>query len=79
MEGALRRLPPADVWLFADADLGASAVGLGALFAKTTKTGAVWVAYGASPGIPARIARDRIQILVDLKGYTKDARSEILA
>jgi glycosyltransferase involved in cell wall biosynthesis len=25
MEGALRRLPPADVWLFADADLGASA------------------------------------------------------
>lgn len=25
LEGALRRLPPADVWLFADADLGASA------------------------------------------------------
>jgi hypothetical protein len=31
MEGALRRLPDADVWLFADADLGASAAGLGAL------------------------------------------------
>ena len=28
MEGALRRLPPADVWLFADADLGESAGGL---------------------------------------------------
>jgi hypothetical protein len=31
MEGALDRLPPADVWLFADADLGSSAEGLGAL------------------------------------------------
>ena len=31
MEGALRRLPPADVWLFADADLGSSAQGLGTL------------------------------------------------
>ena len=28
LEGALRRLPAADVWLFADADLGASAAGL---------------------------------------------------
>lgn len=28
MEGALHRLPPADVWLFADADLGSSAEGL---------------------------------------------------
>ena len=28
MEGALDRLPPADVWLFADADLGTSAAGL---------------------------------------------------
>lgn len=31
MEGALRRLPDAEVWLFADADLGGSAAGLGAL------------------------------------------------
>jgi glucosyl-3-phosphoglycerate synthase len=31
MEGALDRLPPADVWLFADADLGPSAEGLGTL------------------------------------------------
>jgi hypothetical protein len=28
MEGALDRLPPADIWLFADADLGTSAAGL---------------------------------------------------
>lgn len=31
MEGALRRLPPADLWLLADADLGATAAGLGSL------------------------------------------------
>ena len=31
MEGALRRLPSADVWLFADADLGPTARGLGVL------------------------------------------------
>ncbi|MGZ5295996.1 MAG: glycosyltransferase family 2 protein [Actinomycetota bacterium] len=31
MEGALDRLRPADVWLFADADLGSSASGLGTL------------------------------------------------
>jgi CTP:molybdopterin cytidylyltransferase MocA len=31
LEGALRRLPPADVWLFADADLGGSAEGLRAV------------------------------------------------
>jgi Glycosyl transferase family 2 len=32
VEGAIDRLPPADVWLFADADLGSSAIGLGAVF-----------------------------------------------
>ena len=31
MEGALRRLPSADIWLFADADLGGSAEGLRAV------------------------------------------------
>ena len=31
MEGALLRLPPADVWLFADADLGSSAAALDTL------------------------------------------------
>jgi Glycosyl transferase family 2 len=36
MEGALDRLPPADVWLFADADLGTSAQGLGVLLDVVT-------------------------------------------
>lgn len=36
MEGALRRLPSADVWLFADADLGSSAEGLGLLLETVT-------------------------------------------
>jgi Glycosyl transferase family 2 len=31
VEGAIDRLPPADLWLFADADLGVSADGLGSL------------------------------------------------
>jgi hypothetical protein len=31
VEGAIDRLPPADLWLFADADLGATADGLGSL------------------------------------------------
>jgi hypothetical protein len=31
VEGAIDRLPPADIWLFADADLGSSAGGLGSL------------------------------------------------
>lgn len=31
VEGAIDRLPPADVWLFADADLGSTAEGLGSL------------------------------------------------
>lgn len=31
MEGTLRRLPPADIWLFADADLGGSIEGLQAV------------------------------------------------
>jgi glycosyltransferase involved in cell wall biosynthesis len=34
MEGALRRLPPSDVWLFADADLGSSATGLEPVLAE---------------------------------------------
>ncbi len=34
MEGALRRLAPADIWIFADADLGASASGLSVVLAE---------------------------------------------
>jgi hypothetical protein len=33
LEGALRRLPPPDVWLLADADLGQTAAALGAVLA----------------------------------------------
>jgi len=36
VEGALRRLPSADVWLLADADLGSSAQGLGILLETVT-------------------------------------------
>ncbi|MGQ0670170.1 MAG: glycosyltransferase [Actinomycetota bacterium] len=34
LEGALRRLPPADAWLMADGDIGASAVGLQPVLAE---------------------------------------------
>jgi glycosyltransferase involved in cell wall biosynthesis len=34
LEGALRRLPPAEVWLLADADLGHTAVRLGAVLSE---------------------------------------------
>lgn len=34
LEGALRRLPDAEIWLLADADLGTSAVGLGPVLAE---------------------------------------------
>lgn len=40
VEGALDRLPPADVWLFADADLGSSAQGLGSLLEVVRSGGA---------------------------------------
>jgi hypothetical protein len=36
MEGALQRLPAADVWVFADGDLGDSAAGLGILLEGVT-------------------------------------------
>lgn len=37
LEGALRRLPPADVWLFADADLGESAGSLSVVLEPVTR------------------------------------------
>jgi hypothetical protein len=37
MEGALRRLGPADAWLLADGDLGASAAELGALVERVER------------------------------------------
>jgi hypothetical protein len=48
MEGALHRLPPADVWLFADADLGGSATGLGVLL-DTVRGGDADVAVATFP------------------------------
>ncbi len=40
VDGALRRSPPADVWLLADADLGDSAAGLRALLEEVRDQGA---------------------------------------
>jgi glycosyltransferase involved in cell wall biosynthesis len=40
LEGALRRLPPADVWLLADADLGETAVCLEPVLAAVVEGGA---------------------------------------
>jgi len=40
VEGVLRRSPPADVWLLADADLGGSATGLRALLEEVSDRGA---------------------------------------
>lgn len=48
MEGALRRLPPADVWLFADADLAGSAEALRALV-DVVKDGRADLAVGLLP------------------------------
>ena len=48
MEGALRRLPPADLWLFADADLGETAAGLGSLL-DVVREGRADLAVGMFP------------------------------
>ncbi|MBI3647769.1 MAG: glycosyltransferase [Actinobacteria bacterium] len=48
MEGALRRLAPADVWLFADGDLGSSARGLGVVLDKVLE-GAADMAIATFP------------------------------
>lgn len=52
LEGALRRLPSADVWLLADGDLDASASELGAVL-EPVLTGAADLAIGAFPPGPA--------------------------
>jgi glycosyltransferase involved in cell wall biosynthesis len=51
MEGALRRAPPADVWLFADADLGASAGALAPVLAEVL-AGRADVAIAVPPPLP---------------------------
>lgn len=51
LEGALRRLPPADRWLFADGDLGATAAGLRRLL-EVVEDGVADLAIATFP--PAR-------------------------
>ncbi len=51
LEGALHRLPPADVWLFADGDLASTAVGLGPVLAPVLD-GEADLSIGAFPPGP---------------------------
>lgn len=51
LEGALRRLPPAHVWLLADGDLGASAAELGSVLAPVLE-GTADLAIGVFPPGP---------------------------
>ena len=51
VEGAIDRLPPADLWLFADADLGASADGLGSLL-HVVRSGRAEMAVAIFPPQP---------------------------
>jgi hypothetical protein len=73
IEGALRRLPPADVWLLADADLGASAAGLRTLLDHVLGGGAdLAIAVlprqpGGGFGIVKRLAGRAIRALAGLR------------
>jgi hypothetical protein len=51
LEGALRRLPPADVWLFADADLGTTAASLGPVL-EAVRSGRADLAIALPPSQP---------------------------
>jgi glycosyltransferase involved in cell wall biosynthesis len=69
VEGALRRIVPADVWLFADGDLGASAAALAPVL-DTALTGRADLAVAAFPpqgggglGAVKRFAADAIRVL----------------
>ena len=69
MEGALRRLPPADVWLFADADLGDTAASLAPVL-EAVLEGRVDLAIASPPpqaggglGILRRLATFAIRAL----------------
>ncbi len=73
MEGALRRLPAADVWLFADGDLGESAAELAALL-TVVLSGEADLAIATFPpgsgggfGIVKRFARRAIRLLSGLE------------
>jgi glycosyltransferase involved in cell wall biosynthesis len=72
VEGALRRLAPADVWLFADGDLGESATALGPVLSEVLGGRAdLAVAVFPSPqvgglGLVKRAARGAIRITCGL-------------
>lgn len=73
MEGALRRLPAADVWLFADGDLGESAAELASLL-TVVLSGEADLAIATFPpgsgggfGIVKRFARRAIRLLSGLE------------
>lgn len=73
LEGALRRLPPADVWLLADADLGASARELAAVLAPV-RSGRADLAVARFPpaagggfGLVKRAAARAIRALTGLE------------
>lgn len=68
IEGALRRLPPEDVWLLADGDLGASASGLALLLAEVVEGRADLAiavlpkATGGGFGIVKRLTRGLVRL-----------------
>jgi hypothetical protein len=53
VDGAIDRLPPADLWLFADADLGSSAQGLSSLIDVVRSAARTWP-WPSSRRRPAR-------------------------
>lgn len=69
LEGAFRRLPTADVWLFADGDLGASAVGLAPVLTEVLEGRAEMAvavlppASGAGFGLVKRAGNRAIRLL----------------
>jgi glucosyl-3-phosphoglycerate synthase len=72
LEGALRRLPPAHVWLFADADLGESAARLEPVLAEVIE-GRADLAIAVSPpqaggglGMVRRFAGGSIRVLAGI-------------
>ncbi len=73
LEGALRRLPPADVWLMADADLGGSAAGLASVLREVLE-GRADLAIAAFPpqagggfGVVKRAASWAVALLAEFE------------
>jgi hypothetical protein len=75
LEGALRRIAPADVWLLADGDLGASARGLSAVLSEVLE-GRADMAIAVLPpvqgggfGLVKRAAARAIRLLSGFEGH----------